>query len=440
MKTSLIIFTILVFTMMLPYVQIKILSYITLVIIFFPIYIPFMGNDALTTGTACILLLYLKYVTICIRDQIFFRDKFDFIIYLLIFSAGCSTILAYWFGHIGNNQIGMAIRQYFSFLSALLFFIVIKYDNNDTLNNKNNHCETLFFLYATLVSIHIIIAIMVKFFPETGFLFKIFLSRNIELYEINLVGSSHISRLRSFIFSYEYFGEFLALFVPIIIYKIIYFKNSLWIIFLLLFTISEIYSVTRSGIVLFVIGSFLSFSYFFKDRMFKNIFLLYIISIVFISFYIFYSSLYHDVIFRFHDSFTTWEKTKDINLTINRGGFTNIWGNILSNLNFFGYSLVRIDYHNLFMTTLHQLGIIGSIFFFSVLFCPLFKLFISFNSKNHHSNKPLIFACILSLLLFMINEFKVEFTRRSSYQQLCWGLFAVYYIIATKNNAERIES
>jgi hypothetical protein len=77
----------------------------------------------------------------------------------------------------------------------------------------------------------------------------------------------------------------------------------------------------------------------------------------------------------------------------------------------------------------YQKGILGAALFFSVLLFPLIRLVGAMQSQTHR-NKELVFACLLSMFLFLVNETKFEFTRHASYQQIWWGIMALYYLAA----------
>ncbi len=42
----------------------------------------------------------------------------------------------------------------------------------------------------------------------------------------------------------------------------------------------------------------------------------------------------------------------------------------------------------------------------------------------------MISAMLLSMLVFFVNEGKIEFNRGEAYQQICWSLFAIFLVAA----------
>lgn len=412
--------------------NIRLLTYITIISIFFPIHIPFMGRDAMTTGTVCIFLLFFKYLIVSFNERSFIKEKFDLCIYLLIILGAISIIFPYWTGVLEKEQIGPAVRLFFGFFGATLLFLVIKnYREDKSQSNSElytDHIENLLSLFLLLVSLHVLLSIAVKFSPGFGSVFKPFLARDIEVFDI--FGRDELERLNSFIFSYEIYGEILAVLSPLVLYKIFRFGNPIWIIYFLLFALGEIFTVTRSGIILFVIGMVSSLLYHFREKLGKALVFTctLLVSLVFLIYL--NPSLFGDVILRFSDLAETYKSGGTAIETINRADvFIPAWDLTVSNLAFFGNGVTDFHFHNLFLTTLHQKGIIGATFFFVVLLYPALRLIKSLNRETS-ANKALIFSCLLSMALFLINEIKFEFTRHASYQQICWGLFATYYRVS----------
>ena len=408
--------------------NIRLIGYITIVSLFFPIHILFMGRDAITTGTICIFVLYFKYLIEYFNAR---KEKFNLWIYSLILLVGTSTIFVIWTGQ--KEQIGPAVRQYVEFCGALLFFIVIINYRSDNVESNphyyNDYIEKLLSLFLLLVSLHILISISIKIFPSLGSAFSIFYSRDVDVIEFTRGGRDEIERISSFVFNYEYYGEILAALCPLVLYKIYRFRNPIWLLCLLLFSIGEILAVTRSGIILFMIGVVISLLYHFKEKLGKTLVLSCSFLTVLATIISLFPSILADVFLRFKDATEVYRSTGNVFDTINRGGFPDIWDYVSSNLTLFGHDMVRVDFHNLFLTSLHQMGILGMSLFFVVLLYPAARLIKAIHNEAS-ANKTLIFSCILSTALFLLNETKVEFTRGASYQQIWWGLFATYYLVS----------
>jgi len=414
------------------YVNTRTLMYLTIVSIFFPVILPFAGRDAITTGTITILLMFTRLLADSYKYKKSPVAKLDKWVYLLILLGTVSTAYTVWTGSLDQELIGEAVRKHVNFTSALLFFLVIRMYHADRIragSGRGSHIETMLSVILMLVSVHIFLSILVKLFPAAGVAFKIFLPRVQDT--LDIVGRGDIERITSFTFSHEAYGEILAVLSPVVMYKFYKDKNLVWMAVLFLFAIGEIFSVTRSGIALFIIGVAASLLYHSIKKMEKTLALTLIGltgSAILISIH---PSILSDVALRFKDATDTYSSTGSIFDSINRGFFRETWVLVVTHLTWFGNGPLRTGFHNLFLTVVHQLGIVGAFVFFWILLYPLVEL-IRLHKNNPRSSidRALVFSCILSMVLFLINETKFEFTRHASYQQICWGLFALYYSIS----------
>ncbi len=143
-----------------------------------------------------------------------------------------------------------------------------------------------------------------------------------------------------------------------------------------------------------------------------------------------YPKIVNNMMLRFADAASTYHSKKStIFEVVNRDNFPDFLQEVVSHLSLFGNSLARVDYHNLFLTTVHQLGILGSLLFFVVLLAPLVRIIANMKAII---GKPLVISSLIFLVIFFINETKFEFTRNSSYEQICWVVFAVIYSIVNR--------
>lgn len=416
-------------------IDIKTLVYITIISVFFPIHIQIMGRDALTTGSIFIFVLFIKYFIVSLFERKFIREKYDYWVYVLIILGLFSILAPYYTGGLTKEQLGPSIRLYFTFSSSLLLFLVIKNISQIQFqsNAEADHfwVEKLLNIIIFLISFHIAISICVKFFPSIGPLFNIFLSRNTEVFDS--VSRGTIERIGSFVFGKESYGEILATLSPIIIYKIYKFKNPLWVCCLLLFALGLVFTVTRSGILLFLAGVMISILYMANEKKNKTFMLIYLILSGLVVFILVNPPVLHDILFRFGNATEAYNSDGSLFTTLNRDFLPDVWHLVITKISFFGNGITEYNFHNLFLTTLHRRGVAGAFFFFVVLLYPIFCLIKSFNRNHSNTNKKLVFLCLLSMGLFLANEFKFEFTRGGSYQQLCWCLFAIFYLASKKN-------
>ncbi|MCK4788187.1 MAG: O-antigen ligase family protein, partial [Desulfobacteraceae bacterium] len=397
---------------------------------FFPVQIPFLGRDALTSGTICIFLFFLKYLLDSFFQRNFIKERYDYLVYTLILFGALSIIYPLVSGDLHGGQTGHALRQYVSFFSAILFFIMLKSIRPGRQEAVSEQVEKLIGFFILLVALHVLISFLVKMVPSLGFLFNIFLPRDVESFDS--VQREGMQRIGSFVFSPEKYGEILAALSPVVMYKIYKFRNPVWICCLFLFALGLIVSVTRSGILLFLAGISLSMLYHFKKKIGKTLLLANLGLAMFFLVAFFKGDLLDDVFTRFAVAANTYSSTGNIVETMNRGGvFYDAWDLVVSNVTLFGNGITEFNFHNLFLTTIYQKGVLGMALFFIVLLIPVISLAGAMKSPDH-GNKELVFACLLSLFLFLVNETKFEFTRDSSYQQIWWGIIALYYLVSRK--------
>lgn len=412
--------------------DIKVLIYISICAIFFPVIISFMGHDAINTGTITIFFLYARYSYNALFEKKFIKEKYDYWIYLLIIFSAISIIFNHYNGTLVADQTGRAIRHFFGFVGAMLIFTTIK---NFPLNKKftlefyNYYIEKLLSFILIMVAVHVLIAMFVKFIPSSGTAFQLFLSRDLDTLEI--AGRGEIERIKTFVFDFEGFGEVLAILAPITLHKIFQFKTKFWFVCFLLFTFGVLLTATRSGISLFIFGSLLCLLYYSKHKIGKVMAFTTCLSLILILISIYYPALFADILKRYNETKDIYNAGGSITEIINRSRFTEAWNITLSTLTVFGHSVTieEFHFHNLFLTVLYQKGILGSILFLAILVYPLIQLIKAFRIDKSFQT-DLVFACLLSFILFFINETKYEFIRHASYQQICWALFGIYYLVS----------
>jgi hypothetical protein len=140
-----------------------------------------------------------------------------------------------------------------------------------------------------------------------------------------------------------------------------------------------------------------------------------------------------DIMLRFEGARETYNEGGSIFQTMNRDFLPDVWDMVIAKISLLGNGATDYNFHNLFLTTLHRRGIAGAVFFFLVLLYPMAFLVKSFLKHDDNKDKSIVFLCLLSMTLFCINELKYEFTRGGSYQQLCWVLFAIYYMVGNNH-------
>lgn len=402
--------------------------FVTVASVFFPIIIQFGGKDALTTSGIMVLITFGWYLVSSLQKGKRLLGWPEWWIYALIVFGAISTKLALDLGYIITEDIGPAVRQYFSFVTSLLLFILIKNSLSDpeeadaTATAKK--VERLINLILILTSVHIVISIINKYVPATIDYVSIFYPAESEA----LLPEGQ-DRLTSFVFSYENYGEFLAAICPLAVYKLASTRSKWWFLCLALFACGVLLSVTRSGIVLFALALLVSIFYQFRANIMHAVIFITLLLGTLLGFTTLYPQVVDDVLGRFTLAEAAFSSGGSIFDTINRDNLPEIWDFVMSELSLSGHSLVRIDFHNLFLTTLYQIGVIGAFLYFTLLLYPVMKLVGAF-FRAETENRALVFSFLMFAGLFLINEMKVEFTRAESYSELCWGLFALCYLAA----------
>lgn len=403
----------------------------TVLMIFFPApNLQLFGRDALTTGTMLIFFMFACYLVVGVQEGRLLKDTYDGMIWLLLLCGLISTIAGLKGGYVRGDDVGPAVRQYVTFISALGFFLILK--NSRT---AEHFPEKMLNWFLVLISVHVIISLAIRRFPGLDAYLQVFYAREQESMYVH--GS--IERGRSILFSPEQFGEILGAMSPLVTYRALKEKRVLWYACLGLFAIGLVLSATRSGIVLAVLGVSLVLAYHIREH-FMKVAALAGSGLIVLLVVVFYApDLLGDVYERFTMAKGAYASGGNLSTTINRDDFPQIWQEVMRSLSPFGHSLLRVDYHNLLFTTFQQMGYIGSLLFFWVLLYPGVLLFRAYFYGSRR-NRGLIFSCLLALGLFLVNEMKFEFTRVTGYQQVWWALLALFYLIARTSLLQRNES
>ncbi len=401
---------------------------LTITAVFFPIYVQFHGRDAITTGSIAIVLSFSIYIIsgLITRHITFRLGVMLFTLTMIGFISQFSASPELW---------SQSFRHFVAFVSSLmLFFIVINYYSQISEYNRFDAINKLILFVLILCAVQIVIGIILYFYPPFGKALSIFTTRTDDILTTPFAGAK---RLQSIMTGWEEFGEFIAVLAPFLFYFIIKSGGKIYSLFLLmLFIAGAILTATRSAIILFV---FAGFVFLIWNRHFIRINKLLISAYIFgifilILVYIFPTAVdvWDAAIVRFDVFSETYAKTKSIVAAIDRQGTWDyakmvVW----PNLNLFGNSLVTPgNFHNLYLTLIYQFGVIGITAFLSFFVYISIRLLISVKMTVDPIMKCLASACILSFAVFLVNEIKFEFNRGSSYQQIIWFIFSIYWLVS----------
>ena len=408
---------------------------VTIIFLFFPIYLGVGNAHIATTGTVAIYGIFFLFLVN--RLVIFHEPIGDFRFKVLLFMLiSVATVSAF---SVSSSFLVKSLRSYINFVASLLFFFVIVNHNLSLrLEEREKWVEFALGLLILMVAIQIIIGIILYFFPSVGSWLTIFYPPYVDVVETRVTDSG-IKRLSSIIIRQESMGEAIATLLPLLLYMLAKTRKFIYQVALLIFSCGVFMSATRSAIILFCMFFIL---YMLQQRTFFEIpqwfFLALISTFTAILILSFFPSILDQVIYRFSAFFEIYEKGGSLAQIINRKQKWDIAVNAtMSNLSLMGNGMISIvgrgktmNFHNLYLTVLHQIGIMGFVIFFGFIAMLLARIYKSFSIALTQSDRLLAYSVLLSLSILMINSSKYEFNRQPSYQEYVWVLFAVYYLIS----------
>lgn len=400
------------------------LIYFTILLIFFPIYIQLFGRDAFTTGTVFVFVLFF----ILVIRSVILKNKINYI-FLTFFIIIISIISAF---SIDKIFLDKSLRSLVQFVSAILLFIVI-FNTYKKISSEVvfQEIERLMFFIVLMISIQIVIGCFLYYIPGFEDCLSFFSTRNKDALLTKFDGGT--LRLQTLIVGGEAIGECIAVFFPFVLYYLYFSDSLIKYIFLIIFILGLALAVTRSAVILIIFsGIFFYWRVIFKTKILATLKGLYVAVLLFIVCIFFFDKIFEDLIFRFSNSLSEFHRTGSIISAINRDGVwfyieTVVW----PNLSIFGNGMITIvgnkpfHIHSLYITLIHQFGVLGFIvflYFFTHLFI---KILTSYYLCQEGKLKVFLFCSLLSFICLLVNEIKFEFNRYDSYQKIIWVLFAV---------------
>jgi O-antigen ligase len=396
-------------------------------LLFFPIWIKIQGKDGLTTGTIAIFISFAIFLI----DTLLKKKRIIFIPFLMSMSI-VALISAF---SVQSANLGPSLRRLVYFISSLMmFFVIVNYYKELEWREQLNCIEKIYSVIILMFLIQVVIGIVLYYIPATGKFFSLFTTADQEVL-VTRVQSGR--RLSSIIVRQESMGEILAILAPIVLYKITEGKKFYYVVYAF-FAVGVVLSLTRSSILMFMVGAVLFFFFNRKIVGWSTRFIgLYLSILFFLVIVIYFPHFFDPIVERFIDISKDYHRGGSLIAAINR---QNVWNvaidHMLENLNLFGNGMVTIyngrvlNYHNLYFTLIHQVGIIGFclyIFFFGYLF---YRLVVAYRSTENIRDKAFIVSCLISIWVFYTSELKFEFTRRSSYQQVIWIILGVNWLVS----------
>ncbi len=413
---------------------------LTILSVTFPILLQFLGKDALTTGTLVILFTFLWYCSRYNAHRYLLNNFFIKVLMILLM-----ILLVGWFIEVPVNYYGHVMRQFIAFLTSIMLFyiIVFNYGISSIFIDKSKYIDLIITTFLLIFTVHIALSIAFYYLPSTQSYFQIFFHRTQSQLTGQIDQYGHIVRASSIFVAGEQYGELLAVLYPFLLYK--YFKSNKkisYILLLLLYFFALGLSATRSAAILVLLSTIIVFSasrvkkYSIKKKfLFILLFTLSLIAVLFSA------DIFHVFTERFQTSLNQVSSNKDIIYVLNRQTvWIKAWHTTINTISLFGHgpgAASQIGYnvphfHCLYLTLLFQFGIVGTILYLYLFYYLLKKFIGNMYKSNSNSDFYLLnFICLLSLLIFLINEVKYEFNRNAPYQQFIWGIIGIYYLVAT---------
>jgi len=156
-----------------------------------------------------------------------------------------------------------------------------------------------------------------------------------------------------------------------------------------------------------------------------------------VIYFIYIPNALNQIIIRFGIFLDVFKKTGSVVAAIDRD---RVWDigvtKVVYSLNLFGNGLITIinneefHLHNLFLTVLHQLGVVGFLFFFGLMGWIFIAIILSIKQVKDKYDRCLINSILMAFIIFFLSEMKCEFNRGSSYQQVIWILLGIFYLIS----------
>ena len=399
---------------------------IAIAALFFPVLIQVAGSDAITTGSLGIFVLLVVYLTQ--RPHIFSRTYFPRVILALVIIGLISSV------SIGGEWLLPSIRRYLGSAAGLfLFFMVININSRVDAEEQRTRVEFLLSFVLIMYAIQLLIGIAVYFMPQVGNYLSVFTQREKEVVTIVTGG---VKRMSSIMVGREGIGEIVAVLTPILLYKILAKQDKFYYFILAVFFVGVALSATRSGFLLFFFGLLL-FALTVLPMIKLPTWSLFVVGLVVggpLSFVLF-PQMFAPILERIGEFFTVYAKSDSLALAVNRAG---VWYYVetalIPNISLFGNGFLSIyngfpfDFHNLYATVLHRYGIIGFPLFFYLFYKVSAMLLRARRMCSRRADRALLYACLISILILLINEFKFDFIRGASYQQTVWLLLGIYYL------------
>lgn len=404
----------------------------------FPVGVPALGKDMGTITTLVILSVsFLTLLDVLLRRQSFEGTPSGKWIYLLL-TCGMLTFIS-----APQGSFITAVRYAYIFAAALLLFLMIYKKNVALPQDAQRFVEALITGLLLIGVFQAIVGILAHQFPSTGPLFKPFFRtlEGMDGLSVRVTDTSRVRRLVTLMTGPEASGEMFVMLAPLCLYKFLEFGKKRYVLVYFVFGVAELLTATRSTILLFAVATFLTIFAHLKVagpvRAFGLLTLLMIGGVVGIALR---PQLAQGVLERFQNASVNIKSDAGFSTIMNRQDVWAAAAENMSELTPFGRGFLSAthyvgepkNFHNLYLTILYQMGWFGAAIFFLTLLWIFMRLMIGHHQVENASVRFLIFCCLISMGLLLINEFKYEFTRREPYQQFVWAMLGLFAFIAVR--------
>ncbi len=421
----------------------KYILYFIIVSIPFPYLLQFLGRDALTVTT---IMIYFLFIIMALhylfeRKGLILEPKFIFILPVLIFGSLTISII------LNPYFISQSIKYYIANVSGiLLYFIVLA-----TIKKDSDVTMVIKIVIFTLVLESGIILLVWKF-PVVKECLKPFTTREISIDSLAAAQNymaRGIIRFTGTIWDYELLAEWFLVGSILSIGLFYKFKKNIYIFSLFCCLTGIIFTITRSVFFLLILGLVLIFALINILKKDNNRSIIRIILLLFLSGIILFKA-FPKQIQSFAGRLEDYFQQPDLFSleAINRKA---IWEDVLYNFlkkpTIFGKGLYNVEmlyysagsFHSLYLTILYKIGILGltihSIFWLKMLY-ESWRILVR---KNKCENWYTLFFLIISLILILIDEIKVEYLRYGHTIQFVWLIYGLL-IVSIKQSRENNEN
>lgn len=381
-----------------------------------PIHIRVMQRDAATLTTLLIIMFFFMEL---VSGNLKIKNINKYILILLIVFLIINTIS---FLNLRGEELITNLRQYLAFLSSLMLFILVV-----SLITDIEKLNILLIVIGSSLLFQVFVSFLSTINMSPPFL-KIFTSRTSEFLTTG-------ARPGGIIDDYELLAEWYAVFLPFAIWLTYNLKTRIWgLICVILLIFGIILTKTRGAIISLVVGM-LFFIIFFQNRYFlKKLGYIIIIGLIFIVGYvgirIIMPTLYDNIAVRFGVTIKTYQTGGTFMEVVNR---QDIWKNFFDK-----YYIFKLfgtgkrfpggqegSFHSLYLTLFYQVGISGFLVFCGFILTILILLIIKTVRTTKSYHMLLVSLSLASLIIFIVDEVKIEYLRAACFSQFAWMMLGV---------------